>query len=170
MIWKARVRGRCPSRRPRYWSVSAWKIDAPFWVKSVDLAMSALFPLCPRKPTFIVRAGMWRHWPLPPPHKAGVACSRKRPDGLQFRDVAQLWRAHHGISPPHIFAACRGRSCVAGRTPHGAGAGLSVAAGAHRRRLSRRRGHRHPGAPDGSMAVGSPRPAIHHREPLRRQR
>ena len=53
---------------------------------------------------------------------------------------------------------------------HCAGASLSVTAGAHRRRLSRRRGDRHPGAPDGSMAVGAPRPAIHHREPRRRQR
>ena len=43
-------------------------------------------------------------------------------------------------------------------------------AGTHRRRLSRRRGDRHHGAPDGRMADGAPRPAIHRREQARRQR
>ena len=82
----------------------------------------------------------------------------------------RLWRAHHDISPPHIPASGRRRCCVAGDAAHGAGGSLSVTAGAHRRRLCRRRGHRHPGAADGSMAVGPPRPAIHRREPRRRQR
>ena len=40
-----------------------------------------------------------------------------------------------------------------------------IAAGAHHRRLSRRRHDRHRRAPDGSMAVGAARPAIRHREP-----
>ena len=57
----------------------------------------------------------------------------------------------------------RGGCGIAGPAPHGAGASLAVPAGAHRRRLCRRRGYRHPGAPDGSMAVGSPRPAVHRR-------
>ena len=49
------------------------------------------------------------------------------------------------------------------------GASLSDAAGAHRRRLCRRRRGRHPRAPDGSMAVGAARPAIRHREPAGRR-
>ncbi len=46
---------------------------------------------------------------------------------------------------------------------------LSDAAGAHDRRLSRRRSVGHPRAPDRSMAVGAARPAIRHREPARRR-
>src|ERR1041385_7583958 len=74
------------------------------------------------------------------------------------------------MSPPHIPAPGLGCRCVAGRVARCLGASLSIAAGAHHRRLSPRRGHRHPGAPDGSMAVGAPRPAIHRRESSGRQR
>src|SRR4029079_18398410 len=88
------------------------------------------------------------------------------PKGAQLDCVSAtwrgLWREHHEIFPSHILASGRECCCVAGRAPHFAGASLSVSAGAQRLRLPRRRGYRHTSAPDGSMAVGSPRPAIHH--------
>ena len=64
-----------------------------------------------------------------------------------------------------ISASGRGRCRAAGRIAHRMGANLSVAAGAHDRRLRRRRRDRHPRAPDRSVAVGAARPAIRHREP-----
>ena len=68
-----------------------------------------------------------------------------------------------------ISASGRGRCRAAGRVAHRVGASLSDAAGAHDRRLCRRRRRRHRRAPDGSMAVGAARPAIRHREPAGRR-
>ena len=68
-----------------------------------------------------------------------------------------------------ISASGRGRCRAAGRVARRMGASLSGAAGAHRRRLCRRRRARHPRAPDRSMAVGAARPAIRHREPAWRR-
>ena len=68
-----------------------------------------------------------------------------------------------------ISASGRGRCRAAGRVAHRVGASLSDAAGAHHRRLCRRRRDRHRRAPDGSMAVGAARPAIRHREPAGRR-
>ena len=73
--------------------------------------------------------------------------------------------------PRRTFSASgRGRCRAAGRVAHRAGASLSGAAGAHHRRLCRRRRNRHCRAPDRSMAVGAARPAIRHREPAGRRR
>ena len=69
-----------------------------------------------------------------------------------------------------ISASGRGRCRAAGRLAHRAGASLSDAAGAHRRRLCRRRCDRHRRASDRPMAVGAARPAIRHREPAGRRR
>ena len=68
-----------------------------------------------------------------------------------------------------ISASGSGRCRAAGRVARRMGASLSDAAGAHHRRLSAGRRARHRRAPDGSMAVGAARPAIHHREPARRR-
>ena len=68
-----------------------------------------------------------------------------------------------------ISASGSGRCRAAGRVAHRMGASLSDAAGAHDRRLCRRRRDRHRRAPDGSMAVGAARPAIRHREPTGRR-
>ena len=68
-----------------------------------------------------------------------------------------------------ISASGGGRCRAAGVVAHRMGASLSDAAGAIDRRLSRRRRERHRRAPDGSMAVGAARPAIHRREPARRR-
>ena len=68
-----------------------------------------------------------------------------------------------------ISASGRGRCRAPGRVAHRVGANLSDAAGAHRRRLCRRRPGRHHRAPDGAMAVGAARPAIHRREPAGRR-
>ena len=51
--------------------------------------------------------------------------------------------------------------------PHREGASLSVAAGAHRRSICRRRSDRHHRSSDRPMAVGASRPAICHREQAR---
>ena len=69
-----------------------------------------------------------------------------------------------------ISASGRGRCRAPGRVADREGASLSGAAGAHHRRTCRRQRGRHCRAPDGSMAVGAARPAIHHREPARRGR
>ena len=74
-------------------------------------------------------------------------------------------RERHETSPPKFSASGRGRCRAAGRLAHRVGASLSDAAGAHDRRLCRRRRGRHRRAPDRSMAVGAARPAIRHREP-----
>ena len=63
-----------------------------------------------------------------------------------------------------ISASGRGRCRAPGRLALRLGANLSDAAGAHRRRLCRRRRDRHRRAPDRPMAVGASRPAIRHRE------
>ena len=62
-----------------------------------------------------------------------------------------------------------GAAALPARLAHRVGASLSVAAGAHRRRLCRRRRDRHRRAPDRAMAVGAARPAIRHREPAGRR-
>ena len=71
-------------------------------------------------------------------------------------------RDRHENSAPSISASsggcCRASSAFSCRM----GAGLSVAIGAHRRRLSRRGPSRHPRSRDGSMVVRPSRPAIHH--------
>ena len=72
-------------------------------------------------------------------------------------------------STPSISASGSGRCRAAGRIAHRMGANLSGAAGAHHRRLCRRRSERHRRAPDGSMAVGAARPAIRHRKPAGRR-
>ena len=63
-----------------------------------------------------------------------------------------------------ISASGRRRRRPAGRIPHREGASLSVAAGAHRRPICRRRIDRHHRSSDRPMAVGASRPAICHRE------
>jgi hypothetical protein len=68
-------------------------------------------------------------------------------------------------SPPQILASDNRRCRALGRVAYCLGADLSVAAGAHHRRLAARRRRRRCRPPDGSMAVGAPWPAFHHREP-----
>ena len=73
------------------------------------------------------------------------------------------------LSAPPISASGSGCSRAPGHVALRLGANLSVAAGAHHRRLCRRRPERHPRAPDRSVAVGAARPAIRHREPAGRR-
>src|SRR6516165_7698139 len=68
-------------------------------------------------------------------------------------------------SPPKFSASGRGRCRAAGLRADRESASLSDAAGASDRAVRARRGVRHHGPPDGTMAVGVAWPAIYHREP-----
>ena len=74
----------------------------------------------------------------------------------------------HETLPPTISATRRGRCRAAGRLPR-LGENLSDAAGSLDRAISAGRANRHPGTPDRSMAVGTARPALRHRQPARRR-
>ena len=72
--------------------------------------------------------------------------------------------------PRRTFSASgRGRCRAAGRSRIARAQAYPIAAGAHRCWRSPWRRARHHRAPDGSMAVGAARPAIHHREPAGRR-
>ena len=97
---------------------------------------------------------------------ARAARHRRRGDRIE---ATREGRDRDETSPPTISASGRGRCRAAGRVALRLGASLSDAAGAHHRRLCRRRCDRHRRAPDGPMAVGAARPAIHHRKPAGRR-
>jgi hypothetical protein len=94
-------------------------------------------------------------WATPPPNCWGSSRSR---EARRASDA-----------PWFAVAGGRCRPPPGGRA-NGGGAGLSDAARASGRRLSRRRSERHSRAADRTVAVGSARSAVHGREPARRLR
>src|SRR6516162_7365603 len=79
-----------------------------------------------------------------------------------------MWRereVQHETSPPTISASGRRRGRAAGGVAHRSGASLSHAPRAPDRANRACRRGRHHRPPDGTMAVGAPRPAICYRQP-----
>jgi hypothetical protein len=115
-----------------------------------------------------------------PGARAGLArgprrATRRPPRSLCAQRAGRVRRHNHEgrpneTSPPTIFASGRGCCGASGAAAYIASASLSDAAGAYPRRVSCGWADRHYSTPDRSMAVGTTRPAVRHREPPRGNR
>src|SRR5262249_16721274 len=90
-------------------------------------------------------------------------------EGLREAGRRETQGGRYETSPPKFLASSPGCRRAGGGIGDGGGAVLSDAAGAYCRRISSGWRRRHRRSPDGTMAVGAARPAIHHREPAGRR-